>query len=205
MTVQSDQGDETIVQSDQGSQDDGNQDASQFSVTVAGRTYTDPQELAKDYGTLHKKFHAKNQVGTTVEDPKAEEAKKMVEAMMPFLKEAGIATREDLTSREREKRLEELTDSVPALAGKTELLKVLQEKHPDKAIEDIVEMYNLAKKDKIAAAKGSGDFIGTSNRGNKEVGPEDFANMTSEQFAAWEKKQGIRTSGGMSMVKDRTL
>lgn len=204
MTVQSDQGDDIIVQSDQGSQD-GDQGESQSTVTVAGRTYTNMSELAKDYESLQKKFTQKSQSGTTVEDPKAEEAKKMVEAMMPFLKEAGIATREDLTSREREKRLEELTDSIPALAGKTELLKVLQEKHPDKAIEDIVEMYNLAKKDKIAAAKGSGDFIGTSNRGIKDIKPEDFANMTSEQLAAWEKKQGIRTSGAMGMVKDRTL
>lgn len=198
MTVQSDQGDD-VVQSDQGGQD-----AGKDQVTIAGRTYSNINELAKDYESLQKEFTKKSQSGTTVVDPKADEAKKMVEAMMPFLKEAGIATREDLSSREKDQRLEEITSSVPALAGKKELLQVLQEKHPDKAIEDVIEMYGLAKKDKIAAAHSTGDFLGTTNRGSKELNANDIANMTSEQFAAFEKKNGIGQKR-MGMVKERIL
>jgi len=204
MNTQSDQG--KSVQSDQGTQDtDAETLKEKAVVTVGGKSYSNLEDMAKDYTSLTKEFHKRNQDNTKAEA--AEEIKasgvENVEVLLEAFQKAGFATKDDIHALEQKRHRNSLVENTPELAGKTEMLETLQKAHPDMAIEDIIEKYGIAKKDKLKAARATGDVMGDSGRRRPTGVEEDLASLKSGKMTRddFRKKHNVKGMTGLTKTK----
>lgn len=128
-----------------------------------------------------------------------------VNALVEALKQAGFATKEDIDAYRSDQTLTALVQNNPELRGKEEAIKVLQSQHPDMAVEDVIEKYGLAKKDKLTLARTSGDVMGNSTRAQTTI-QDDVAKLKAGTMtlADFNKKHNVGRSGS-NLVKTRRI
>jgi hypothetical protein len=181
MTVQSpDQGLNEVQPNDQGSPTEVQTPTEKATVTVNGTDYSSLEDIAKDYESLSKEFHKRNQA----KPQPAEEPPEVAQAR-ETLKSLGFVDKADLDSRESkmadELKLQAILLRNPDLTSKEGTLKELMSlpSNQGKAIEDIIVEFNLKPNDKLVKAKTSGPIVGKMNQPTNEV--KNFRDLSKEE------------------------
>lgn len=198
MSVQSDQGANVQPDQDDNSTDVHAQDG-KTEVTVAGKSYSSLADIAQDYESLHKEFHKRNQ-----EKSVSKEVPKDTASLEAALTELGFAKKADLDALQRKQHRENLVDSNPQLKGKGDLLEILERENPGVAIEDLIEKYGLAKKDKLRLAKSSGELMGSNERGGSDMA-SDLQKVKSGTMKLSEFNTKYKIQKVSGLVKQRRL
>lgn len=182
--------DQTARKSDQSVPSSGEQpNRDSTLIEVNGQQMT-PQQLRDSYMNLQSEFTKKSQeLSKKSTDPsKAYSDDDLVEAaklLEPILrKTSGFVTQDDLEMRA-------LVRANPNLRGKEKQLKDLASL-PDnqgKAIEDIIDEYNLNRGDKLERARTRDAKGNTVIREPKKAKP--INEMTTEEYMAFKKEKGI--------------
>lgn len=158
-------------------------------IEVAGQKLT-PQQLKDKYVALEKDYTQKSQKLAQAGKPSEQqysdddlvEAAKLLEPILR--KTSGFVTQDDLEMRA-------LVRANPNLRGKEKQLKDLASL-PDnqgKAIEDIIDEYNLNRGDKLERARTRDAKGNTVVREPKKAKP--INEMTTEEYLAFKKEKGI--------------
>jgi len=119
----------------------------------------------------------------------------VADLLIPFLKERGLATSDDVRSLKGDREFEKLIATVPGLESKKQIILDLSKANQGMAYADIVEKYGLKESKK--ATDTSGDVTGDINRqtaagGNDEMNIDDV--HTPEDMAKYEKQHNVGQS-----------
>lgn len=119
-----------------------------------------------------------------------------IQKAVSVLREAGMATKEDLIAmqaqEEDERRLQNLLKSNPELKAQEKAIRAVG-KTDNSAWEDIVTNYGFSSKDKLSVAKANRAIVGDSTP--QPTTQKSLKDMTDEEYAAWKSKELGGSSG----------